>query len=105
MYMQQNHRHSVVGPVPSERMWWGREWGLASIRRSQGDSFVALVSFITGVAIMDERTGARCSPSHPNKLPGYILSAPEKAPARFTDRRQLSKTVNEIERSEMLANS
>ena len=54
---------------------------------------------------MDERTGARYSLDHPNKLPGYILAAPEKAPARFTDRRQLSGIVNEIERSEMLDNS
>src|SRR3954467_6271355 len=105
MHGDQNHGHSVAGPMPSDRMWWGRQWGLGPVRRSQGDSFVALVSFITGIAIMDERTGARCSPNHPNKLPGYIVSAPEKAPARFTDRPPLSTIDNAHTRSELLDNS
>src|SRR4051794_38461096 len=75
------------------------------IRRSQGKSFTELIAYICGVSMKDERTGTWYTGRHPRKVIGYVLTAPQWAPSRLTDRAQLPATVIEIEQSEKLVNS
>lgn len=76
-----------------------------SVKRSEGKSAVGLVSYITGERLKDERTGEWKNRNHPGEVLAWGTVAPLDAPAYFTDPNQLSKTWNDVERSETRKNS
>ena len=76
-----------------------------SVKRSEGKSAVGLVSYITDQSMKNELTGEWCKRNHPGEVLFWDTVAPSAAPAYLTDRNQLSKAWNDVERSETRKNS
>jgi hypothetical protein len=76
-----------------------------SVKRSEGKSAVGLIAYITGETLKDERTGTWCSRNHPGEVLAWDTVAPDWAPDHLVNDAHLSKTWNDVERSETRKNS
>ena len=78
---------------------------IKTVSRSNGDSAVGCVAYITGQVLKDWETGRWCKRNHDGEVLAWGTVIPEFAPTYLGERADLEKAWNHVQQSEKRVNS